>query len=52
MTVPGLAMARGPEAASGAGAAQRRFLEFFPDGFADENYEAWEREYKWALRAW
>jgi hypothetical protein len=28
-------------------AARRRFLEFFPDGFADENYLAWERHYKW-----
>ena len=28
-------------------AARRRFLEFFPDGFADENYLAWERDYKW-----
>ena len=26
---------------------RRKFLEFFPDGFADENYEAWERDYKW-----
>ena len=30
-----------------AKAARRRFLEFFPDGFVDENYEAWERDYKW-----
>jgi hypothetical protein len=28
-------------------AARRRFLEFFPDGFSDENYLAWERDYKW-----
>jgi len=31
-----------------ATAARRRFLEFFPEGFADENYERWERHYKWA----
>jgi hypothetical protein len=28
-------------------AARRRFLEFFPEGFSDENYLAWERDYKW-----
>src|SRR4051794_7916476 len=26
---------------------RRRFLKFFPDGFADETYLEWERNYKW-----
>src|SRR5947199_3787559 len=26
---------------------RRKFLRFFPGGFADETYEAWERGYKW-----
>jgi hypothetical protein len=26
---------------------RRRFLKFFPDGFADETYLQWERNYKW-----
>jgi hypothetical protein len=26
---------------------RKKFLGFFPDGFADETYLAWEREYKW-----
>src|SRR4029079_16022162 len=25
---------------------RRRFLRFFPDGFADERYLSWERDYK------
>ena len=30
-----------------------RFLRFFPDGFEDETYLAWERNYKWsAHEAW
>jgi hypothetical protein len=28
-------------------AAQRRFLEFYPDGFRDADYVALERRYKW-----
>jgi hypothetical protein len=28
-------------------ACRRRFLRQFPDGFADETYLAWERDYKW-----
>jgi hypothetical protein len=27
--------------------ARRRFLHFFPNGFRDETYVAWERDYKW-----
>jgi len=27
--------------------AERKFLRFFPDGFRDETYLAWERDYKW-----
>ena len=26
---------------------RRKFLRFFPGGFADETYVEWEREYKW-----
>jgi hypothetical protein len=26
---------------------RRKFLRFFPDGFVDETYIAWERGYKW-----
>ena len=26
---------------------RRRFLRFFPDGFLDETYLEWERDYKW-----
>src|SRR5687767_3648186 len=33
--------------------ARRKFLGYFPDGFRDESYLAWERDYKWdAHRAW
>jgi hypothetical protein len=36
-----------------AAACRRRFLRQFPDGFADETYLAWERDYKWrAHRRW
>ena len=33
--------------ASGAKRALRKFLRFFPKGFEDETYLAWERDYKW-----
>jgi hypothetical protein len=34
-------------------ACRRRFLRQFPDGFTDETYLAWERDYKWrAHRRW
>jgi hypothetical protein len=37
----------------GARAARRKFLHFFPEGFTDETYLAWERNYKWeAHRRW
>ena len=39
----------------GAGAlrARRKFLRFFPRGFRDATYLAWERDYKWtAHRRW
>lgn len=36
-------------ASPGAEKSRRRFLRFFPDGFQDETYIAWERGYK--LRA-
>ncbi|MEJ7698670.1 MAG: hypothetical protein WKF71_03355 [Pyrinomonadaceae bacterium] len=28
-------------------ACRRKFLRFFPNGFADEKYISWERGYKW-----
>jgi hypothetical protein len=32
---------------------RRKFLRFFPDGFADETYLDWERNYKWTAHvAW
>lgn len=31
----------------GAGGSRRKFLRFFPKGFRDETYFAWERGYKW-----
>ena len=34
-------------APSGASRCRRKFLRFFPGGFRDETYIAWEREYKW-----
>jgi hypothetical protein len=35
------------ERSSGAERARRKFLKFFPDGFQDETYLDWERNYKW-----
>lgn len=32
---------------TGAELCRRKFLRFFPEGFQDETYFAWEREYKW-----
>ncbi|MGH6612464.1 MAG: hypothetical protein ACRECQ_19635 [Burkholderiaceae bacterium] len=32
---------------SSANRCRRKFLRFFPAGFRDETYIAWEREYKW-----
>lgn len=31
----------------GADRCRRKFLRFFPKGFRDETYLAWERDYKW-----
>jgi hypothetical protein len=33
--------------ASGSAGCRRKFLRFFPKGFRDETYLAWERDYKW-----
>jgi hypothetical protein len=38
---------RGSPTAKGAGRCRRKFLRFFPQGFQDETYLAWERDYKW-----
>ncbi|MEY2557882.1 MAG: hypothetical protein QOE34_1307 [Verrucomicrobiota bacterium] len=32
---------------SGPAGCRRKFLRFFPKGFRDETYLAWERDYKW-----
>ncbi len=32
---------------SGPAACRKKFLRFFPDGFRDETYLEWERDYKW-----
>jgi hypothetical protein len=37
-----------PVLRSGAARCRRKFLRFFPDGYRDETYLAWERDYKWA----
>ena len=43
----------GPRRRSCVDACRKKFLYFFPDGFSDENYLAWERDYKWAAhRRW
>jgi hypothetical protein len=34
-------------AASGPARCRRKFLRHFPDGFRDETYLDWERDYKW-----
>jgi hypothetical protein len=36
-----------PALSSGALRARRKFLHFFPRGFSDPKYIAWERSYKW-----
>src|SRR4051794_37751550 len=40
------AVKRRPATNSGALRCRRKFLRFFPAGFRDETYVAWEREYK------
>jgi hypothetical protein len=37
-----------PELAKARLRCRRKFLKFFPKGFADPKYQAWERDYKWA----
>jgi hypothetical protein len=39
--------ARVAQTSSGALRCRRKFLRYFPDGFRDETYISWEREYKW-----
>ena len=41
------ATARRSRAVSGSDRCRRKFLRFFPGGFQDETYYAWERGYKW-----
>ena len=42
-----------PKLRTGPEACRRKFLEIFPDGFHDETYLDWERDYKWeAHRLW
>jgi len=31
---------------------RRKFLYYFPNGFRDESYIAWERQYKWDAHKW
>jgi hypothetical protein len=38
-------------ASPGAMKCRRKFLRFFPEGFQDETYIDWERDYKWAAHA-
>jgi hypothetical protein len=48
-TAPERRIAAGPHAPSAAALrCRRKFLRFFPGGFADETYIDWERGYKWA----
>ena len=42
-----LAPATNDARSGGARRCRRKFLRFFPGGFRDETYVAWEREYKW-----
>jgi hypothetical protein len=38
---------RNNQTSEGAERCRRKFLKFFPKGFRDEKYVAWERGYKW-----
>ena len=41
------------ETSAGARKCRRKFLHYFPGGFTDETYIAWERGYKWEAHvAW
>ena len=43
----------GTRLAAGPARCRRKFLRFFPDGFRDETYLDWERDYKWLThRRW
>jgi hypothetical protein len=45
--------ARRPQSNAGARRCHRKFLRYFPAGFRDPKYDAWERGYKWkAHEAW
>jgi hypothetical protein len=47
------AASRRHKVAAGALRCRRKFLRFFPKGFHDPKYDAWERGYKWeAHQAW
>ncbi len=48
MTTTTHPQAAGVSARSGAVRARRKFLRFFPAGFRDDKYLAWERNYKWS----
>jgi hypothetical protein len=38
---------QGKPTSEGAARCRRKFLRFFPQGFYDQTYLAWERDYKW-----
>ncbi len=42
--------ARSKQVSTNAARCRRKFLRFFPKGFADEKYFGWERGYKWNAR--
>jgi hypothetical protein len=46
-TMRGRAGALSNAKCKGEVSCRRKFLGFFPEGFRDETYIAWEREYKW-----
>jgi hypothetical protein len=49
----GAGASRTKAASTGAARCRRKFLKVFPDGFRDETYLDWERNYKWqAHREW
>src|SRR4029078_12461228 len=39
---------RRPNLTPAAQRCRRKFLHFFPDGYQDETYIDWERDYKWS----
>ncbi|MEY2519626.1 MAG: hypothetical protein QOF24_1385, partial [Verrucomicrobiota bacterium] len=46
-------MKRNNSTSAGAKKCRDKFLRFFPKGFRDETYLAWERDYKWEThRGW